>query len=145
MLQLGILTTRIDETMISEQNLPIPNPLVGMSRPAVCGESYSQTCLFLRYRLGYFFFPVSVTTSTIRCLVGDSYKHSFATGILRRGNNPRYPRGVVSFFREFLETFGDFHTEKVRSHLGKYTFPAIQFRLQRGIFPKKKSCKKTTK
>ena len=32
--QLGILTTRIDETMISEQKMPTPNPLLGSQQPA---------------------------------------------------------------------------------------------------------------
>ena len=49
----------------------------------------------LEISIGMFPFPVIVTTRIISCLVGDSYKPSFAT-ITGKGDNPRYLR---IFFR----------------------------------------------
>ena len=43
----------------------------------------------MRVSLGLSPFPVIVTTRIISCLVGDSYKPSFAT-ITGKGDNPRY-------------------------------------------------------
>ena len=43
-------------------------------------------------------FPVIVTTRIISCLVGDSYKLSFAT-ISGKGDNPTYP--IYSFIHIF--------------------------------------------
>ena len=47
----------------------------------------SQKCLIWGY-IGLSPFPVIVTTRIVSCLVGDSYKPSFAT-ITGKGDNPR--------------------------------------------------------
>ena len=53
-------------------------------------------------------FPVIVTTRIISCLVGDSYKPSFAT-ITVKGDNPRYISDVryetrfAEYYRRHLD------------------------------------------